>query len=68
MLYTPEFSIWVHSRNLLQVLSHTREPLERPLLLYNNQIVIYQLVHISRDKYDRLVLGWLGVDCLEVTL
>jgi len=68
MLYTPEFSIWVHSRNLLQAFSHTREPLERPFLLHNDQIVIYQLVYTSRDKYHGLASGWLGEDCLEVIL
>jgi len=33
-----------------------------------DKIVIYQLVHTLRDKYNGLVLGWLKTDCLEVIL
>ena len=67
-LYTSKFNIWAYSRSLLQVFSHTREPLERSLLLHNNQIVIYQLVYTSKDKYDKLASGWLETNCLEFTL
>ena len=56
-LYTPEFSIWVHPRNLLQALRYIKDH-QRSLLPNGHQAVTCLIAYTLGGKTDELASGF----------